>query len=69
MTVRALAAACELPPGTLNARIKDLREAALMATESGYRLTEAGRALVAALDPLILWSEDWAKGLPKTNEG
>jgi DNA-binding HxlR family transcriptional regulator len=65
-TFRSLAAASELPPGTLNARIKELREAALMTSETGYRLTEAGLALVAALQPLIAWSEDWARGLVET---
>lgn len=63
MTFRALAAASGLPPGTLNTRLKELREAAIVGAGGGYALTGAGRGLLAALEPLIGWSEDWARGL------
>jgi DNA-binding HxlR family transcriptional regulator len=64
LTFRALAAAAELPPGTLNARLKELKAAGLMATEGGYGLTPLGRELLVALEPLLLWSEDWAAAYP-----
>ncbi|MDB5433036.1 MAG: HxlR family transcriptional regulator [Caulobacter sp.] len=63
LTFRALAAVSELPPGTLNARLKELREAGVVGAEDGYRLTATGVSLIAALMPLMAWSEDWAKGL------
>lgn len=62
MTFRALGAASGLPPGTLNTRVKELRAAAIL-DPGAYRLTETGAALVVALEPLIHWSEDWARSL------
>ncbi len=62
LSFRALAAASDLPPGTLNSRIKELRVAAIVEPEGGYRLTGQGSALLTALWPLMQWSEDWAKG-------
>lgn len=67
LTFRALASAAELPPGTLNARLKELKAAGLMATEGAYGLTPLGRDLLAALEPLVLWSEDWARAYPPTD--
>ena len=63
LTFRALAAAAALPPGTLNARLAELRAAGVVATGSGYRLTPRGTALIAALAPLMDWSEAWALDL------
>lgn len=60
-TFRALAAAAELPPGTLNTRLKELREAGIVGAEDGYALTPLGRGLFDALRPLMDWAEDWAK--------
>ncbi|RJF86292.1 transcriptional regulator [Oleomonas cavernae] len=64
LTFRALAAACDLPPATLNARIKELREAMLIAPEDGYRLTPLGVALFEAFAPFERWSRHWAKAVP-----
>jgi DNA-binding HxlR family transcriptional regulator len=61
LTFRALAAAAELPPGTLNTRLKELREAGIVGPEDGYALTARGRDLFQAIDPLMAWAEDWAK--------
>lgn len=66
LTFRALAAAAELPPGTLNTRLKEMRDAGLLADEGGYALTGLGRALIAALEPLVIWSEAWAKTTSST---
>ncbi len=60
LTFRALAEACEAPPGTLNTRLKELRQAGIVGAEEGYRLTPLGRDLLAALDPLLAWAETWA---------
>ncbi len=64
-TFRGLSAAAELPPGTLNARLKDMREAGLIVTDGGYGLSPIGRELLVALEPLVKWSEQWAKDLAK----
>jgi DNA-binding HxlR family transcriptional regulator len=61
LTFRALAAAAELPPGTLNTRLKELREAGIVGAEGGYALTALGRGLFDAMAPLMDWAEDWAK--------
>jgi DNA-binding HxlR family transcriptional regulator len=64
LTFRALQAACETNPGTLNARLKELRELRILAHEDGgYRLTTHGRTLMAALDPLQAWADTWGKDL------
>jgi len=60
LTFRALAAASELPPGTLNARLKELKATGLLAANGGYALTALGRDLLAALGPLWTWSEVWS---------
>ena len=63
LTFRALQAAAELPPGTLNTRLSELRAADIVAADGGYRLTPRGADLIIALWPLLRWSEDWASAL------
>ncbi len=63
LTFRALRAAAELPPGTLNTRIAELRAAGVVAAEDGYRLSPRGMDLITALWPLMAWSEAWAQSL------
>ncbi len=63
-TFRALQAACdEVSPTVLNARLHELREAALVELdgESGYGLTGLGAELVERFVPLVAWSERWAR--------
>jgi DNA-binding HxlR family transcriptional regulator len=67
LTFRALQAAAELPPGTLNARLGELRAAGVVAQASGYRLTPRGAELIQALWPLMIWSEAWAADLGEAN--
>ena len=67
LTFRALQAAAELPPGTLNARLGELRAAGVVATTSGYRLTPRGAQLLEALAPLLAWSQAWAADLGATD--
>lgn len=60
LTFRALQDACETNPSLLNTRLRELREAALVDhAEGGYRLTAQGRALHAALQPLLDWTRGW----------
>jgi DNA-binding HxlR family transcriptional regulator len=63
LTFRGLQAAAELPPGTLNARLAELRAADVVSADSGYRLTPRGADLVEALAPLLSWSQAWADDL------
>jgi DNA-binding HxlR family transcriptional regulator len=63
LTFRALQAAAELPPGTLNARLGELRAAGVVTANSGYRLTPRGAQLLDALAPLLAWSQVWAEDL------
>ncbi|MGO4308108.1 winged helix-turn-helix transcriptional regulator [Cupriavidus sp. RAF12] len=62
MTFRALQEACETNSRLLNMRLAELKEACLVEhTIGGYRLTNQGRSLGAALEPLSAWAEEWAK--------
>lgn len=63
LTFRALQAAAELPPGTLNKRLAELRTAEVVAAEGGYRLSPRGSDLIVALWPLLRWSDDWANAV------
>jgi DNA-binding HxlR family transcriptional regulator len=61
LTFRALQAACDTNPGSLNTRLKELRDLGIVQHEpGGYRLSEHGRALIAALRPLQTWAQEWA---------
>jgi DNA-binding HxlR family transcriptional regulator len=62
-TFRALAQAAQLPPATLNARLHELRALAILEAQDGYRLTELGRELLAALAPVDVWAKRWARAL------
>lgn len=64
---RALQEACDTNPGSLNTRLRELRELGIVEhDDGGYRLTEAGRELV----PLLMAIHDWAElrvgGTPKS---
>jgi DNA-binding HxlR family transcriptional regulator len=63
LTFRALQAAAELPPGTLNKRLAELRAADVVAAEGGYRLSPRGTDLIVALWPLLRWSDEWASAI------
>jgi DNA-binding HxlR family transcriptional regulator len=66
-TFRALREACEdVSPGVLNARLRELRDAALIERgEGGYDLTPIGREVGEALVPLEAWSRKWARRLER----
>ena len=64
ITFRGLVERAETNPAVLNARLRELREAALVDHDgSGYGLTDEGRRLLALLLPLVEWSEAWALAL------
>ena len=67
-TFRALREACdEVSPAVLNTRLRELREAGLVASaDTGYTLTDHGRSLGRALAPLQRWSERWAGELNRS---
>ena len=61
LTFRALQVAAATNPSVLNARLKELREARLVAHgDDGYALTPHGQALLATFLPLHAWAEEWA---------
>ncbi len=58
LTFRALQEAADTNPALLNTRLKEMREAGWVDhDEGGYRLSEKGRGLLAALMPLARWAE------------
>lgn len=62
LTARALRTACdEASPTVLNARLADLKGAALVAHEAGrgYALTDQGQRMMAAFEPLLRFSAEW----------
>ena len=62
LTFRALQAAADMNPASLNKRIKELRELDIIDhSGDGYHLTEHGRSLVAAFEPLQAWATTWAR--------
>lgn len=61
MTFRALQAAAELSPATLNTRLRELRGAGLVDAAAGYCLSRLGQQLLPALEPLHGWAVVWAK--------
>lgn len=65
MTFRALQEAAETNPSVLNTRLKELREAGIVAhAEGGYAVTPDGAALLKLLLPLHQWAEQWATRVP-----
>lgn len=63
LTFRVLQDAAQTNPSLLNTRLRELREAGLLAHEGeGYELTPTGKSLLVALKPLLRWSEEWSTG-------
>jgi DNA-binding HxlR family transcriptional regulator len=51
-----------ISPSVLNARLKELRQAQLVALDKGgYRLTPHGQELVRHLQPLGRWAPAWGR--------
>lgn len=63
LTFRALQDAAQTNPSLLNTRLRELRDAGVLAHEGeGYELTASGKSLLVALKPLLRWSEEWGAG-------
>ena len=66
LTFRALQDAVQTNPSLLNTRLRELREVGWIEHEAGgYRLTEAGVELTAALQPLYRWAGRWGEPISK----
>ena len=51
----------DMSPSVLNARLKEMRGAGVVALgEAGYLLTPAGAELIRHLKPLNTWAERWS---------
>jgi len=64
LTSRALRAACDdASPTVLQSRLSELAAAGLVENQrpGGYRLTEQGRELMAAFEPLYRFAEGWGE--------
>lgn len=67
LTSRALRGACDdVSPSVMQARLSELRAAALVQLESGrgYGLTPLGEELLTAFDPLYRFADRWAQRDP-----
>jgi DNA-binding HxlR family transcriptional regulator len=62
LTFRDLQAACDgMSSSVLNQRLFELREAGIAERAGeGFRLTDEGRRLLAAFEPLDAWARRWA---------
>jgi DNA-binding HxlR family transcriptional regulator len=63
LTFRELQMRCgEISSSVLNDRLRELREAEIVAGgDGGYRLTDEGAELLDAIAPLDEWAKRWAK--------
>jgi len=69
---RALRARCDgMSPSVLYERLRELHDAGLVDHVSGgqYALTEHGRALGAALEPLDAWARSWGERVEPRRSG
>ena len=63
LTFRDLQAACDgMSSSVLNQRLGELREAGIAERAGeGFRLTDEGRRLLEAFQPLDAWARRWAR--------
>jgi DNA-binding HxlR family transcriptional regulator len=56
----------DMSSSVLATRLRRLREAGIVTTDAGgmYHLTDLGRGLGPALEPLRTWAEQWAAAAP-----
>jgi DNA-binding HxlR family transcriptional regulator len=64
LTFRDLQAACDgMSSSVLNQRLGELRDARIAERAGeGFRLTDEGRRLLEAFEPLDAWAKRWARG-------
>lgn len=68
LTFRELRERCGgVSPTSLNHRLHELRETQIVETAEagGYTLSEQGRSLLAAMMPVLEWSEQWQAKLAR----
>ena len=59
-TFRELQARCGgISSSVLNQRLRELTDAGIVATATGYRLTSQGEQLLDALAPIEAWAQRW----------
>jgi DNA-binding HxlR family transcriptional regulator len=66
MTFRELRERCDgMSPTVLNQRLHELRDTGIIAIAEagGYTLSDSGTSLLAAMMPLLHWSEEWKSTL------
>lgn len=63
LTFRELQQRCDgVSASSLNARLHELRDAGILGHEgAGYRLSDEGRTLLEAYEPLRKWARRWAR--------
>ncbi len=64
LTFRQLQQRCgDMSSSVLNQRLRELREVAILeqAAGAGYRLSDEGESLLAALSPLQAWADRWGE--------
>ncbi|WP_231964550.1 MULTISPECIES: helix-turn-helix domain-containing protein [unclassified Mycobacterium] len=63
LTFRQLQQRCGgVSASALNSRLRELRDAGIVGKGSdGYRLSDEGRSLLAAYEPLGRWAKRWAR--------
>ena len=68
LTFRDLQArAGDMSSSVLNDRLRELREARIIErADGGYRLTDLGRELLVALEPLDAWATRWGRRFGRT---
>jgi DNA-binding HxlR family transcriptional regulator len=60
LTFRELQARCGgVSSSVLNQRLRELGDASIVATGTGYRLTSQGEQLLDALAPIEPWAQRW----------
>jgi DNA-binding HxlR family transcriptional regulator len=56
-------------PSVLNTRLSELRAAGLVVSDDqGYRLTAQAIELMQSFEPLVRWSQRWARNLERRNK-
>jgi DNA-binding HxlR family transcriptional regulator len=70
LTFRDLQSRCGgVSSSVLNDRLKELRHAGIVVAEpTGYRLTDEGAKLLAALSPVDDWAKRWARRADRVGE-
>nr|WP_240962751.1 winged helix-turn-helix transcriptional regulator [Antrihabitans stalactiti] len=64
-TFRELQQRCDgVSPSVLAARLQELRDAAIIEHDDGYRLTAAGDDLLTVYQPISDWTRKWRSPEP-----